>query len=75
MARYAIHVTVCALFLKLQEASVKNGSNLHPYSWLAKKFVTTRMCFIYVLYVFYTWKYKQEGNFQLYLQVLRKMIR
>ena len=32
-ARYAIQVTVCALFLKLQEASVKDGSNLHPYSY------------------------------------------
>ena len=39
-ARYAIQVTACALFLKLQEASVEDGSNLHPYSWLVKKSVT-----------------------------------
>ena len=46
-ARYAIQVTVCVLFLlKLQEALVKDGSNLHPYSWLVKNSVTNRMCFI-----------------------------
>ena len=46
-ACYAIQVTVCALFLKLQEASVKDGLNVHPYSWLVKKSVTNRMCFIW----------------------------
>ena len=31
-ARYVIQMTVCALFVKLQEASVKDGSNLRSYS-------------------------------------------
>ena len=41
-ARYAIQMTVCALILKFQEALVKDGSNLHPYSWMVKKSVTNR---------------------------------
>ena len=31
-------------FLKWQEASVKDGSNLHPYSWLVKKSETNQVC-------------------------------
>ena len=29
--------TVFSLFMKLQESSVKDISNLHPYPWLVKK--------------------------------------
>ena len=80
-ARYAIQVTVCALFLKLQEALVKDGSNLYPYSWLVKKSVTNRMCFIgkvildLEIQILIVVRLQREGNFQLYRQVLRKVIR
>ena len=67
-------------FLKLKEASVKDGSYLHPYSWLAKKSVTNGMCFIgkvildLEIQILIFVRSQQEGNFQLYRQVLRKVI-
>ena len=79
-AHYVIQVTVCALFLKLQEASVKDGSNLYLYSWLVKKSVTNRMCFIWrvildleIQILIFVWS-QREGNFHLYRQVLCKVI-
>ena len=45
---------LCVPFLKLQEASVKDGLNLHSYSWLVKKSVTNRM--------FYLESYLRPGN-------------
>ena len=38
--------TVFSLFMKLQESSVKDISNLHPYPWLVKKSETNWICFI-----------------------------
>ena len=35
-ARYTIQVAACTLFLKLQEASMKDDTNLDPYKWLVE---------------------------------------
>ena len=70
-AHYDIQVKVCDLFLKSQEALVKDGSNLHPYSWLVKKSVTNRMCFIWKvildleIQILIFVRSHREGNFQL----------
>ena len=70
-AHYAIQVKVCDLSLKLQEASVKDGWNLHPFSWLVKKSTTNRMCFIWKvildleIQILIFVQSHQEGNFQL----------
>ena len=68
-------------FLKLQEASVKDESNFHPYSWLVKKSQTNQMCFIWkvildlkIQILVIVWSHP-DANFQLYRQVLRKVIR
>ena len=67
-------------FSELQEASVNDGSNLHPYSGLVKKFVTNQKCFIWKgildleIRILTFVQSQREGSFQLYRQVLRKVI-
>ena len=71
-ACYAIQVTVCALFLKLQEASMKDGLKLHRYYWLVKKSVTNQMHVILKvildleIQILICVRSQREGNFQLY---------
>ena len=80
-ARYAIQVIVCSLFIKLQEANLKDASNLHPYIWLVEKSKSNKMCFIWKIildlemHILIFVRSQREGNFQLYREILHTIIR
>ena len=80
-ACYAIQVTVCSLFIKSQEVTPKDASNLHPYTWLVEKSKSNKMCFIWKIifdlemHILFFVRSQREGNFQLYREILRTIIR
>ena len=71
-ARYTIQVKVCSLFIKLQEVTLKDASNLHPYTWLVEKSRSNKLCFIWKIildlemHILIFVRSQREGNFQLY---------
>ena len=80
-ARYAIQVTVCSLFIKLQEATLKDASKLDPYTWLVEKSKSNEMCFIWKIIldlemnILIFVRSQREGNFQLYREIICRIIR
>jgi len=80
-ARYALQVTACTLFLKLQEASMKDDTNLDPYKWLVEKSKLNKMCYIwktilnFELQILIFVRSQREGHFLLYRDIFRTLIR
>ena len=80
-ARYVIQVTVCSLFIKLQEATLKDVSNLHPYTWSVEKSKSNKICFIWKIildlqmHILIFVRSQRKGKFQLYREILCTIIR
>ena len=80
-AGYGIQVTVCSLFIKLQKATLKDASNLHPCTWLVEKSKSNKMCFIWKIsldlemHILTFVRFQREGNFQLYREIICTIIR
>ena len=79
-ARYTWQITLCALFIKLREATSVNETDLSPYDWLTQK-SKNNASFLYwkcvidleinvLLYI----RSIREGNFKLHVEVLYKLL-
>ena len=81
-ARYCVQVTLCALYSKLTEAVVADeSSNLTPIEWLSQQANKSQSCFYWKLIMEYQIHFLIfihsicEGNFELYVESLRKLIK
>ena len=80
-ARYALQLSLCALFMMLEDAAGENLLKVSVYEWLCQKSVESE--------VFLYWKMVieleisilvyirsiREGNFKLYIETLRKLLK
>ena len=80
-ARYCIQVTLCALYKKLTEAVESDGATMSPFEWLSQQGKTSQSCFYWKLVMEYQShllvfvRSIREGNFQLYIESLQKLIK
>ena len=79
-ARYCIQVALCALYKKLTEAVEADGSAKLPFEWLSEQANTSQSCFYWKLIIEYQVhllvfvRSIREGNFELYIESLQKLI-
>ena len=80
-ARCCIQVTLCALYKKLTEAVESDGATMSPFEWLSQQAKTSQSCFYWKLVMEYQIhllvfvRSIREGNFQLYIESLQKLIK
>ena len=80
-ARYCVQVAVCAMYGKLKNAVVKDGSSLSPLEWLKSKVNESDMCYYWhlvinmQLQIFLFIRSIREGNFPVYVASIRALIK
>ena len=81
-ARYCVQVTLCALYSILTEAVVaEESSNLTSFEWLSQQANKSQSCLYWKLIMEYQIHFLifirsiREGNFELYVESLRKLIK
>ena len=80
-ARYCVQVTLCSLYRKLVDAVKADGSTLDPWKWLEEKSLSSSMAHYWSLVInlqieiLVFVRSIREGNFHLYVQSLRNLLR
>ena len=78
-ARYCIQVALCALYKKLTAVEADGSAKL-PFEWLSEQANTSQSCFYWKLIIEYQVhllvfvRSIREGNFELYIESLQKLI-
>ena len=80
-ARYALQLSLCALFSKLEEAAAENSSTMPAYEWLCQKapenevYLYWKMVMELEISILIYVRSIREGNFKLYIETLRKLLK
>ena len=80
-ARYTLQLSLCALFTMLEDAAGENLTNISAYEWLCQKstesevFLYWKMVIELEISILVYIRSIREGNFQLYIETLRKLLK
>ena len=80
-ARYALQLSLCALFTMLEDAAGENLTSMSAYEWLCQKstesevFLYWKMVMELEISILVYVRSIREGNFQLHIETLRKLLK